>query len=128
MRRNIGKELVVALTAAFSLLFAGLFALLLSRSTQNPPIPPSPTDQSEIEFVATEPSPAATLTSESFATVEPTSTLQVTLPATVVDTGASSTPTAQMKATAATPSPSAAPGGNAHNHSASASNADSRNP
>ena len=38
MRRNIGKELVVALTAAFSLLFAGLFALLLSRSTQNPPI------------------------------------------------------------------------------------------
>ena len=43
MRRDISNELVVALLAAVSLLFAGLFALLLASSTQNPPLPASPT-------------------------------------------------------------------------------------
>ena len=43
MRRNIGNELLVALLAAVSLLFAALFALLLASSTQNPPLPASPT-------------------------------------------------------------------------------------
>ena len=39
MRRNIGNELIVALLAAVSLLFAALFAIFLSSSTQSPPAP-----------------------------------------------------------------------------------------
>ena len=44
MRRNIRNELIVALFAAVSILFAALFAILLSTSTQNPPLPVTPTD------------------------------------------------------------------------------------
>ena len=66
MRRNISNELIVALLAAVSLLFAAVFAVLLSTSTsQRPPSQPT---------VATVEGQTSTLTAESVRLADATET------------------------------------------------------
>ena len=66
MRRNISNELIVALLAALSLLFAAVFAVLLSTSTsQRPPSQPT---------VATVEGQTSTLTAESVRLADATET------------------------------------------------------
>ena len=50
MRRNIGNELIVALFAAVSLIFAAVFAVLLSTSTSTRPTPTSLPTAQEIDM------------------------------------------------------------------------------
>ncbi|MCY3978127.1 MAG: hypothetical protein OXG23_08500, partial [Chloroflexi bacterium] len=66
MRRNISSELIVALLAAVSLVFAAVFAVLLSTSTsQRPPSQPT---------VTTVDGPTSTLTADSVSLADATGT------------------------------------------------------
>ncbi len=109
MQRNIRNELVVALFAAVSLLFAALFAILLSTSTQNPPLPATPTDLLPSVTSADE-TPITLATVAGAIAVSPTRIEAVTDAATseVSETTAATATSARRESDEFTPSPSKA--------------------